>query len=220
MLGIPLALTQFGASAAPAVAMVAVIHSPVLFLVAALHAALISGFSQTQVASMDHNRSNDEQSTLRLVKSAAVDIIRNPIIIAIAAAVAYRASNLPLPHPGQHALDTLSRGTLPCILVALGVGLSSFRPTGQLGAVSIIAILKLSAMPCLAWWIGAIVFGLSVTDLAVVTFLSAMPVGANALIFANGGNDEESVSASVAITTMLSPISIGAVLFIVQQSAN
>jgi predicted permease len=142
-----------------------------------------------------------------------VDLATNPIIISILLALAIRFTGWQLPEVGDESLRIISQATLPCVLVAVGLGLSSFELKGEMRMILVIAALKVVAMPLLAWYIGTAYLNLPAIDLAVVVFLCAMPVGANAIVFAvRNGNGEASVSGAVAISTLLAPITISATL--------
>src|SRR5262249_44441298 len=70
LLGLPVALSAFGPAATPIVAVLLSLHSPVLWLAAMLHMAIA--------------RRADDADILSLLKGLALDLGRNPIILAIA----------------------------------------------------------------------------------------------------------------------------------------
>ena len=111
------------------------------------------------------------------------------------------------------ALSLLGQATLPCVLLAMGLGLSAFQLKGEAGAVGLISFLKLVAMPAMAWLLASYVFHLEPREVAVITLLSAMPTGANAYVFASRyGKAEASVSGAVAMSTILSIVTVTTVL--------
>jgi predicted permease len=147
------------------------------------------------------------------VREAVIDLATNPVILAVFAGLALRIAGLTLPSVADSALALLGQATLPCVLLAIGLGLATFRIKGELGVVGAIGFMKLFAMPAMAWLISARILALPALDVAVITLLSAMPTGANAYIFATRqGDAEASVGTAVALTTMASAITITVIL--------
>ena len=100
MLGIPLALAQFGPKAATTVAFIVLVHSPVLFLVAALHSELADGWRASRpqdaavlepMGTMRLHRGRAVGSSLvRATRDVSIDLATNPIILAILIGLALR----------------------------------------------------------------------------------------------------------------------------------
>jgi malonate transporter and related proteins len=223
MLGIPLAFTQFGPKAATTVALIVLVHSPVLFLLAALHGELSDGgrASRSHGAALltpmgimnPHRGTAVGASLVRAIRDVSIDLATNPIIIAILIGLALRTSGIGLDPISSAALSLVGQATLPCVLLAMGLGLSTFALEGKIGVIAIISSLKLGAMPAIAFLVAARLFHLPSTDVAIITLLSAMPTGANAYVFARrSGKAEASVSGAVALSTVVSIVTITAVL--------
>jgi len=223
MLGIPLALAQFGPAAATAVALIVLVHSPALFLAAAVHNELAKSRAATQVEasgpgglSVPAGPPPALQAAANLgqaLREALFDLATNPIILAILAGLGLRLAGVTLPSVADSALALLGQATLPCVLLAIGLGLATFKIKGELGVVGVISFMKLFAMPAMAWLISAHILALPQIDVAVITLLSAMPTGANAYVFATRqGNAEASVGTAVALTTMASAITVTVIL--------
>lgn len=213
MLGIPVTLLQFGPAAASTIAMIVLVHSPVLFAAAAIHSAMPSNSSAVAASMPMGADQSGRTSLIPRLSQLGSDFITNPIIIGIVLGLTIRTSGLTLPAQADAALAVLGQGTLPCVLISVGLGLSTFEPKGRISLVAAIVTLKLFAMPLLAWWVSAHILHLDNSVVAVVTFLSAMPVGANALAFAEANSESaESVAAAVAISTMIAPVSLSLTL--------
>jgi predicted permease len=224
MLGIPLALAQFGQASATTVAFIVLVHSPVLFLVASLHSELSEGLKfsrlqETAAASVlvggvaVHRGRMIGAFLFRATREVSIELSTNPIILAIAVGLALRMAGIGLDPISGAALSLLGQATLPCVLLAMGLGLSAFQLKGEAGAVGLISFLKLVAMPAMAWLLASHVFHLEPREVAVITLLSAMPTGANAYVFASRyGKAEASVSGAVAMSTILSIVTVTTVL--------
>jgi hypothetical protein len=223
MLGIPLTLAQFGPAAATTVAFVVLVHSPVLFLVASLHYGLAEMRRPLEISPATATallQSGDSLSSLegrgqlyRAVRETSRDLVTNPVIIAILIGFCLRVSEVGLDQISGGALLLLGQATLPCVLVAMGLSLSSFELKGEIGAIAVVSLLKLVAMPALAWFVSARLLELPAADVAVITLLSAMPTGANAYAFASRVDaGEASVSGAVALSTVGSILTIALVI--------
>src|SRR5262245_24092758 len=181
MLGIPLALAQFGQASATTVAFIVLVHSPVLFLVAALHSELaaISASRLHRAASISlpvggaavHQGTMLGTSLARALRDVSVELVANPIIIAILVGLALRTSGIGLDPVSSAALSLLGQATLPCVLLAMGLSFSVFELKGEVGVIGAISFLKLAAMPALAWLTTSQVFHLPPRDVAVITLL-------------------------------------------------
>ena len=221
MLGIPLALAQFGPKAATTVAFIVLVHSPVLFLLAALHSELADGRRASHEAALSkpmgtmspYRARAAGASFVRATRDVSIDLATNPIMIAILIGLALRTSGVGLDPISSTALSLLAQATLPCVLLAMGLGLSTFALKGKMAVIAVISSLKLAAMPFIAFLVAARLFHLPSTDVAIITLLSAMPTGANAYVFARrSGKAEASVSGAVALSTMASIVTIATVM--------
>jgi malonate transporter and related proteins len=223
ILGVPLALAQFGSAAATTIALVVLVHSPALFLLAALHGEFIAARHASPppepalvepVGTMAPRRDGaGGPSLVRVTRDVSIDLATNPIIIAILIGLALRTSGVALGPISSAALSLLAQATLPCVLLAIGLGLSTLGLQGEMGRITLISSLKLAAMPLIAFLIATRLFHLPSADVAIITLLSAMPTGANAYVFARrSGRAEASVSGAVAVSTMVSIVTITTVL--------
>jgi malonate transporter and related proteins len=224
MLGIPLALAQFGQASATTVAFIVLVHSPVLFLAAALHSELADALFAPRLQEAAtlpsagggvavHRGRMIGAGLMRATREVCIELATNPIIVAILVGLILRMTGVGLDPITSAALTLLGQATLPCVLLAMGLSLSAFELKGETSAIGLISFLKLAAMPTMAWLTTFHLFHLPATDAAVITLLSAMPTGANAYVFASrSGQVEASVSGAVAVSTMLSIVSVTVVL--------
>lgn len=127
-----------------------------------------------------------------------------------------RTTGVGLESISSAALSLLGQATLPCVLLAMGLSLNTFELKGGIGVIGAISFLKLAAMPAITWLVTTHLFHLPPNDVGTITLLSAMPTGANAYVVASRwGKAEASVSGAVALSTLLSMITITTVLAIV-----
>jgi len=199
MLGIPLAIDRFGAEAATPIAIIVSISSPLMWFAATV---------QVEMATERGAMTWGEQ-----VKGLLLSLARNPLIIGLAAGLLWRATGLGLHPVPDKMISLLGQAAIPGSLVALGLSLTGFRLQGQMSTVSMICALSLGAFPALVWLMAFHVFALPPVWAGVAVLFSACPPGANAFLFASKYDAAQgSVSAAVAFGTVLSIISVTAIL--------
>jgi malonate transporter and related proteins len=192
MLGIPLALAIFGPAVAPTMAVILMVNTPVMWLVATLH-----------MQAAEH--AGDGRTAGRLVRELGLDLMRNPLIIAMLMGSLWRFTSLGLTPALDAMLATLGQAGTPCALVALGGSLTRFQIKGQAPTLATIIVLKLLVMPSVAWVLAFWVFALSPLAASLVVLFAALPAGANAYLFATQYNRTvNSTSGAVALGTVLS----------------
>lgn len=170
LLGLPLSLAHFGKEAAVPVSLLLSVHAPLLWLAATLH--------------VETARQGKVPEAGQLVTQLVIELMRNPIVLALAAAALWRTLSLGLHPIADKFLELLGNGGVPAALVALGLSLSAYRLKGQWSAISLLIVLKMLLLPLMVW--GACTYVLTLPPLwkNVLVLLAAMPTGANAYLFA------------------------------------
>ncbi len=199
MLGLPIVVAMHGTAAAAPMATIIMANSPILWLVGTLHLTF---------ADQSENR-----SLLQAARTAALELARNPIIVAIMAGALWRMTGLGLAGPVDKSLGLLAQAGIPCALVVLGASLNEFEIKGQAPTLVTILVLKLVLMPLVAWYLATQVVGLPSIAAAVVIIFAATPTGANAYLFATrSGRVVHSASGAVALGTLLSVVMLSAIV--------
>lgn len=199
LLGIPIAIAAYGERAAPTAAIVVSTHVAVLWLVACVHLALAN---RKRMASPWH-----------MARSIVVEFAKNPIVVAIVIGALWRATGLGLHVTADRTLHLLTQASVPCALFAVGFTLAGFRIAGETRTLGLSCALKNFALPVLAWVVCTTVFGLPPLPAAVITLFAAMPTGTATYLFASqNGLAVETTSASVALSTAVSMITLPIVL--------
>lgn len=200
MMGIPLVLSAFGPEAGAVVALVVAFDTPIFWTWATLHLAAGEG--------------NAGRSLAGLFGSLVARLATNPIIVGCVAGLLLQVTGATLPPLIDKMVTLIAQAAVPGALCALGLSLVSAELKGQAATVAVITLLKLLVMPAAAWAIGH-ALGLPPLPAAVLVVLAAMPVGANAFLFASSYNRAEaSVSGAIALSTPLSMITVSAVLLL------
>ena len=203
MIGIPICLGSLGPEAAGPIAMIVSIHAPLLWIAATVHLAL----------------SGQVEGSLRdLGAKLFEDLSRNLIILSIIAGSLWRLTGVGLDPVIDKSIAFLGQAAIPCALVSLGLSLTQFEIKGQLPTLTTVVLLKLFAMPVLAWASAIYVFAVPPVAAGVIIIFAAMPAGANAYLFATQhGRAMNSASGAVALGTALSIITSAALLALVIQ---
>lgn len=203
MLGIPLAVSAFGPQAAVPIALLVSIDTPLLWSIATLH---IEGARHSERAS----------SALAAGAGVLVDLIRNPILMAILLGSVFRLTGLSLPAIPDRFMELLGQAAVPSGLFALGMSLANYGLKGQLPTLTAICVMKLLLLPAVVYVLAGPIFGLPPLWLGVAVLFAAMPVGANAFIFAAKYETAVgSVSAAIAVSTAIAVATVSAVLYLV-----
>lgn len=116
--------------------------------------------------------------------STARNAVLHPVVLPILAGLGWNLLGLPLPGVLDEALALLGSAVVPVCLVLIGASLASYGLRSGLRAALAVGLLKLLVLPALVLAVAGWGFGLQGQALAVLVMMAALPVGNNALIFA------------------------------------
>ena len=193
MIGIPLVLAVVGDAGAAPMAVLLGIHTPLLWFMGTLH---------QQAAEQRRGR-----SAVTIATDLGSDLVRNPLLIAIAAGALWRLTGLGLQSGFDSSLALLAQAGVPCAQVALGASLVRFQIKGQAPTLTSILVLKLLVFPAIVYGLAVWVFQLPKPAAQVALILASMPAGANAFLFAERTRRVlNSASGAVALGTLLAAV--------------
>lgn len=196
LLGVPMAQMVLPPAAMPAVSLVLVFHSLLLWTLVTVsvewarhHDLSLAGFGKT-------------------LKSVAL----NPVVAGILAGTAWGFTGIALPHVVDATLSLLSTSAVPMSLVALGMGLAEYGIRAGLRQSALISALKLCLLPACVWTL-ARVARLPHEETVAVVLLSALPTGANVYLMARQFNAlEGSIASALVLSTLLASLTTPVVL--------
>jgi predicted permease len=199
LLGIPLAKVTLGDAAMPAVSLVLVFNSLVLWTLITLSVEWarhrdfsLSGFGRT-----------------------ARGVIANPIVASILAGTVFGFTGLPLPGVVDRTLAMVSDAAVPLSLIVLGMGLAEFDIRSGWRESAAIAVLKMLAQPLSVYGL-ARVLALPQVETAAVVLLAALPVGANVYLMARQFDALTGpVASAIVLTTVVAAFTTPIVLTLV-----
>lgn len=95
-----------------------------------------------------------------------------------------------------------------CALVTLGLFLAESRTTTWVSArtVGTLVVVKLMVQPMLAWWLAAVVFGMSRESTHAAVLLAALPTGTGPFMVAEYYRRDASLTSRVVLFTTLASI--------------
>jgi len=194
-LGIPMATALFGEEGLA-------IHIPLVSLHALILLSVLTALVELDLARAAHGRSTDFRSLRRALATTVRNTVLHPVLLPVLAGVAWRLLGLEIPAALDEVLVLLASAVVPLCLVLIGVSLAQYGVKGHLHGAALATIGKLFVLPAAVLVVAKFGFGLTGLSLAVLVMMAALPVGTNALLFAQryGVLEAEATAAIVAST--------------------
>jgi predicted permease len=194
-LGIPMATALFGEEGLT-------IHIPLVSLHALILLSVLTALVELDLARAAHGRGTDLASMRRALATTLRNTVLHPVLLPVLAGVAWHVLGLPIPAALDEALVLLASAVVPLCLVLIGVSLAQYGIKGHLHGATLATIGKLFVLPAAVLVVARFGFGLTGLTLAVLVMMAALPVGTNALLFAQryGVLEAEATAAIVAST--------------------
>jgi malate permease and related proteins len=143
---------------------------------------------------------------------ALKNIGTNPLLIAGLAGLILSFGGIALPGFVDRALEALGAAAVPIALLCIGGSLAVTPLRGKLSWITAAALLKVAVLPLIVFGLGRLA-GLGPTDLRIALVLTACPTAAASFVMAKQmGGDQALASGSIALSTVLSALSLAAAL--------
>lgn len=145
-------------------------------------------------------------SLLRTLRDTVRNTVVHPVVLPVLAGLSWRLLGLPLPLVLDETLKLMGTAVAPLCLVLIGLSLA-YTPTALVRAALRpalgLSLAKLLLMPAVVLVAAHAVLGLSGLPLQVAVMMSALPVGSNALLFAQRYRVHEAeASAAIVVSTL------------------
>lgn len=173
LLGLPLVLTAFGPRAALPQSAILAFQSVILISLTSIIVELARGSDDAEGSGI-----------AQILRSAAIGIATNPIIVSLVAGFLWSRTGLGLEPTLDKTLGLLGQAATPTALFALGASLTRFHLGGDHRQVAALSVIKLVLLPALAFVSAKYVFALAPLSVAVATISAAMPSGVTAFVLA------------------------------------
>ena len=190
-LGIPMAAALYGETGLALHLALVSLHGVVLLtlLTVLVEADLARGKGQTS-----------RRDTLRMMLRNS---LIHPVVLPVLAGLAWNLTGLGLHPVLDQTLLGLGSAAVPVCLVLIGVTLATYGARGGLPSALRVSAFKLLLMPALVLVVARYGFGLSGVPLAVLVMMAALPVGSNAILFAQRyGTLEGEATLAILVSTV------------------
>ena len=196
-IGIPLSAAIFGEAGLA-------IHVTVVSLHALVILTALTTLVEIDLARAARRETPEDAARLReVIATTAKNTVIHPVVLPVLAGLVWNAAGLPLPAFADEALQLLGQGVVPVCLVLIGLSLAAYGLRGSLKVALVVSALKLFLVPAAVLVVSRWGFGLTGLPLAVVVMMSALPVGSNALLFAQRYRTLESeTTAAIVFSTI------------------
>lgn len=142
------------------------------------------------------------------LKEAALGLFKIPTLYAVVLAVIINALNLTIPGPIYRTVELAAGGTIPLMLILLGVELSRVELSGNMRALQLSVALRLLIAPLGAFLLAALL-GLKGSVRQGAVTQASMPSMVSATVLAMEYHlDAKLVTAVIFISTILSPLTL------------
>jgi predicted permease len=175
--GIPVAAAMFGETGLA-------IHIAVMSLHALAFLVVLTALVELDLARERHLSGEQRAHLLATLATTARNTIIHPVVLPVLAGLVWNVVAPPLPAMADEILQTLSQAVVPLCLVLIGLSLAYYGSRSAARGAIGLALLKLLVSPALVLAVAHWGFGLVGLPLAVVVMMAALPVGSNALLFA------------------------------------
>jgi len=176
-IGIPLAAALYGEGGLA-------LHVTLVSLHALILLTILTALVELDLARAKRRSAAGGGHLLATLATTARNTVVHPVVLPVLAGLAWNVSGLPLPGFADEILATLGQAVVPVCLVLIGVSLAHYGVRGSLRGAALLSLVKLVVQPLAVLLFARLVLGLDGVPLAIVVMMAAVPVGSNALIFA------------------------------------
>ena len=176
-IGIPMAAALFGDTGLAIHVTVVSLHSLTLL-------TLLTALVELDLARERRRADPADTRLVRMIATTARNTVIHPVVLPVLAGLAWNALGATLPAFADDILLVLGQAVVPLCLVLIGVSLAHYGVRGAVRGALWLSLLKLVVQPIAVFALARWGFGLTGVPLAIVVMMAALPVGSNALVFA------------------------------------
>ena len=154
----------------------------------------------------------DGQASLRIFRSIAIGLVKNPMIVAITLGFVWSGLAIPIPEPMNEFLAILGGAATPGALFAIGASLALTSPD-KLHIAGWLTFCKLVLHPLFVGFAALFLFGVDPFKAGVVIAVAALPVAGNVYMLAQHyGIAPTRVSTAILMSTAISIVTVSLVV--------
>ena len=156
--------------------------------------------------------SRDGRMSPKILRTVALGLIKNPMIVSISLGLAVSAMVLPIPLPVNDFLTLLGAAATPGALFAIGASLAT-KSAERMAVAGWLSLCKLVLHPAAVAVAALIFFNVDPYAAGVMIAAAALPVAGNVYILAQHyGVAPARLSASILISTAISVLTVSVVI--------
>jgi predicted permease len=194
--GIPMVTALFGEAGLS-------IHITIISMHALTLLTVLTTLVELDLARESRVLGQSDDHLLKTLARTVRNTVIHPVVLPVLAGLVWNVTGFRLPAVADEVLQTLSQAVVPLCLVLIGMSLAYYGVRGALKSAIALSVVKLLVLPAVVLAVGHYLMGLDGLALAVVVLAAAMPVGANALIFAQRYEAQEAeVTAACVFSTV------------------
>ncbi len=194
--GIPLATALYGEAGLA-------LHITIVSLHALILLTVLTALVELDLAHAQRRATPGSIGLGRTLATTVRNTVIHPVILPVLAGLAWNAAGLALPGFADEILLMLGQAVVPLCLVLIGVSLAHYGVRGAMRGALALSLLKLLLQPLAVLLFAHGVLGLAGIPLAIVVMMAALPVGSNALIFAQRYQTlQAEVSTAIVVSTL------------------
>jgi malonate transporter and related proteins len=175
-MGIPMSAAMFGEAGLGIHLMLVSVHGLILL-------SLLTALVELDLA-RSKARQDQRSSLWQMLRSTLRNTVIHPVVLPVLLGLTWNLLGLGLPGLVDEVLKLLGSAVVPLCLVLIGLSLAYYGLQGSVRGALGVSVLKLLGLPALVLVVAHWGFGLSGLPLSVLVMMAALPVGSNALIFA------------------------------------
>lgn len=154
----------------------------------------------------------DGQISLRMLRTIAIGLVKNPMIVAIVLGFAWSGLSIPIPTPMNDFLAILGGAATPGALFAIGASLAT-KSAERMHIAGWLSFCKLVLHPLFVAFAALFLFGVDPFKAGVIISAAALPVAGNVYMLAQHyGVAPQRVSAAILVSTALSIVTVSLVV--------
>lgn len=178
------------------------IHVTVISLHALTLLTLSTLLVELDIARAAHRTGQGAALLATLAQTAKTTLI-HPVILPVMAGMVWNLAGLPLWPLFDAGLQMIGSAVVPVCLVLIGLSLAHFGLKGAVSIAFALTVAKMLCLPLLVLLVGHGLLGQTGVPLAVIVMAAALPVGTNALLFAQRYRSEEAqTTAAILLSTL------------------
>lgn len=154
----------------------------------------------------------DGRMSLSILRTIAVGLVKNPMIVAMSLGLLWAGFQLPIPAPMNDFLTILGGAATPGALFAIGASLAS-KSTERIEIAGWLSFCKLVLHPIAVAIYALYIFNVEPFGAAMIIACAAMPVAGNIYMLAQHyGVAPQRVSTAILVSTAISVVTLTAVI--------